>query len=177
MPVQRRDSWQDLSPRAVLSYKFTPDVMGYASVTRGYKAGGYNSVQIGSRFAPEKVINYEAGIKTVFPEQNLLLNGSVYAYRYDNRQALTLDPNSAGSGVPRYLVSSTDQQARGLEVEAQWQPVEAFRAHFNGTYIDATYRHATAARAPTSAANRRASPNTPSPAGCPTPGRALPAGR
>ena len=145
VPVQRRDSWQDLSPRAVLSYKFTPDVMGYASVTRGYKAGGYNSVQIGSRFAPEKVINYEAGIKTVFPEQNLLLNGSVYAYRYDNRQALTLDPNSAGSGVPRYLVSSTDQQARGLEVEAQWQPVEAFRAHFNGTYIDATYRHATAA--------------------------------
>lgn len=143
--VQRHDRWTDLSPRVVLSYKFTPDVMGYASVTKGYKAGGYNSVQIGSRFAPEKVINYETGIKTVFPEQNLLLNGSVYYYRYDNRQSLTLDPNSAGSGVPRYLVDSTDQEAKGLELEAQWQPVDAFRAHFNGSYIDATYRHAVAA--------------------------------
>jgi iron complex outermembrane receptor protein len=47
--------------------------------------------------------------------------------------------------VPRYLVNSTDQEAKGLELEAQWQPVDAFRAHFNGSYIDATYRHATAA--------------------------------
>ncbi|KRF02004.1 TonB-dependent receptor [Frateuria sp. Soil773] len=143
--AKRSDRWSNLSPRVVLDYKFTPDVMGYASVTKGYKAGGYNSVQIGSRFAPEKVINYEAGLKTVFPDQHLLLNGSAYYYRYDNKQSLTLDPNSAGSGVPRYLVSSTDQQAKGLELEAQWQPVDAFRLSFTGAWIDATYRHAVAA--------------------------------
>ncbi len=128
----------------MLDYKFTPDVMGYASVTKGYKAGGYNSVQVGSRFAPEKVINYEAGLKTTFPEQNLLLNGSVYYYRYDNKQSLSLDPNSAGSGVPRYLVNSTDQEAKGLELEALWQPVEDLRLNFTGAYIDATYRKAVA---------------------------------
>ena len=143
--VRRGDSWTDFSPRAVLDYRFTPDVMGYVSVARGYKAGGYNSVQIGSRFAPEKVVNVEAGLKTVFPEQHLLLNGSVYAYRYDNKQSLTLDPNSAGSGVPRYLVNSTDQKAKGVELEAQWQPVDAFRWNANAAWIDATYRDATAA--------------------------------
>lgn len=128
----------------MVDYKFTPDIMGYASVTKGYKAGGYNSVQVGSRFAPEKVINYEAGLKTTLPEYNLLLNGSVYYYRYDNKQSLTLDPNSAGSGVPRYLVNSTNQEAKGLELEAQWQPVTDLRLNFTGAYIDATYRKAVA---------------------------------
>ncbi|WP_266171009.1 TonB-dependent receptor [Dyella subtropica] len=144
VPVKFKNTWNNLSPRVVVDYKFTPDVMGYASVTKGYKAGGFNSVQVGSRFAPEKVINYEAGVKSVFPEQNLLLNTSVYYYRYDNKQSLTLDPNSAGSGVPRYLVNSTNQEAKGLELEAQWQPVTDLRFNFTGAYIDATYRKAVA---------------------------------
>ncbi|HEV7779061.1 MAG TPA: TonB-dependent receptor [Luteibacter sp.] len=140
VPVQFKNSWNDTSPRAVLDYKFTPDSMGYVSVTKGYKAGGYNSVQVGSRFEPEKVWNYEAGIKNVFPEQNLLLNASVYYYRYNNKQSLTLDPNTAGSGVPRYLVNSSNQDAKGLELEAQWQPVTDMRLYFTGAYIDSTYR-------------------------------------
>ncbi|CAM5254701.1 hypothetical protein RLIN73S_02681 [Rhodanobacter lindaniclasticus] len=49
--VQSRNTWNDLSPRVVVDYTFTPDVMVYGSVTKGYKAGGYNSVQIGSHFA------------------------------------------------------------------------------------------------------------------------------
>ncbi|MFC5742563.1 TonB-dependent receptor [Dyella tabacisoli] len=141
-PVQYKNTWNNLSPRVVVDYKFTPDVMGYASVTKGYKAGGFNSVQVGSRFAPEKVINYEAGVKTLFPEQNLLLNASVYYYRYDNKQSLVLDPNSAGSGVPRYLVNSANQEAKGLEFEALWQPVDALKLNLVGSYIDATYRKA-----------------------------------
>ena len=100
----------------MLDYKFTPDTMGYVSVTKGYKAGGYNSVQIGSHFAPEKVWNYEAGIKTVFPDQNLLLDASTYYYRYNNRQSLTLDPNSAAvqdlksAAVPLIMSFDDDQK-------------------------------------------------------------------
>ncbi|MHA6204985.1 TonB-dependent receptor [Dyella soli] len=140
IPVKANNTWNNLSPRVVVDYKFTPDVMGYASVTKGYKAGGYDSVEVGSRFAPEKVINFEAGVKTVFPEHNLLLNATTYYYRYDNRQSLTLDPNTAGSGVPQYIVNSSDQEAKGLELEAQWQPVDSFRLGFTGAYIDSTYR-------------------------------------
>lgn len=138
--VTDSNTWNNLSPRVVGSYKFTPDVMGYVSVTKGYKAGGYNSVQVGSKFAPEKVINYEAGIKTLFPEHNLLLNASTYYYRYDNKQSLSLDPNYSGSGVPIYIVNSTDQEAKGLELEAQWAPIDSLRLGLMGAYIDSTYR-------------------------------------
>ncbi|MBV8156491.1 MAG: TonB-dependent receptor, partial [Dyella sp.] len=142
--VTDSNTWNNLSPRVVGSYKFTPDMMGYVSVTKGYKAGGYNSVQVGSKFAPEKVINYEAGIKTMFPEQNLLLNASVYYYRYDNMQSLALDPNSPATGLPIYVVNSSNQEAKGLELEAQWQPINDFRINFMGAYINAKYRKATA---------------------------------
>jgi len=142
--IKASNTWNNVSPRVVASYKFTPDVMGYVSVTKGYKAGGYNSVQVGSEFAPEKVINYEAGIKTLFPEHNLLLNASTYYYRYDNKQSLQLDPNYSGSGVPIYIVNSTDQEAKGLELEVQWQPIDSLRFNFMGAYIDSTYRKGTA---------------------------------
>ena len=143
-PVYASNTWNNWSPRVVASYKFTPDVMGYVSVTRGYKAGGYNSVQPGSTFQPEKVTNYEGGIKSLFPDQNLLLNGSVYYYRYDNMQSLALDPNSPATGLPIYVVNSSNQEAKGLEVEAQWAPIADFRINFMGAYIDSKYRNATA---------------------------------
>lgn len=137
--VQANNTWHDFSPRAVLSYKFTPDVMAYMSVTKGYKAGGYNSLQVGSLYAPEKVWNYEGGIKAVVPEYNLMLNASVYLYRYSNLQSSVLNPNSSGSGVPFYTVMTSDQHAHGLELEAQWQPVDALRLNFTSAYIDSTY--------------------------------------
>ncbi len=139
IPVQTSNIWHDVSPRVVLDYKFTPDVMAYASVTKGYKAGGYNSLQVGSLYSPEKVWNYEAGLKTVLPDYNLLFNASVYHYLYYNLQSSVLDPNTSGSGVPFYIVSTSDQEATGVELEAQWQPVEALRLNFTGAYIDATY--------------------------------------
>jgi iron complex outermembrane recepter protein len=137
--VQTQNSWHDFSPRAVLSYKMTPNVMTYMSITKGYKAGGYNSLQVGSLYAPEKVWNYEGGIKMVVPDYNLLFNASAYYYRYSNLQSSVLNPNSSGSGVPFYTVMTSDQHAHGLEAEAQWQPVDALRMNFTSAYIDSTY--------------------------------------
>ena len=137
--VQAHNSWHDFSPRAVLSYKFTPNLMTYLSVTKGYKAGGYNSLQVGSLYAPEKVWNYETGLKLVVPEYNLLFNASAYYYRYSNLQSSVLSPNSTGSGVPFYTVMTSDQHAHGLETEVQWQPADALRLNFTSAYIDSTY--------------------------------------
>jgi iron complex outermembrane receptor protein len=136
-------AWHDFSPRLVLSYKLTPNLMTYLSATKGYKAGGYNSLQVGSLYAPEKVWNYEGGIKALVPRYNLLLNASLYYYRYSNLQSSVLDPNFSGSGVPFYTVMTSDQHAHGVDLEAQWQPTDALRLNFTSAYIDASYIHGT----------------------------------
>jgi len=140
--VQKKNRWSDFSPRVVLDYRFSPEVMGYASLAKGYKAGGYNGTEPNSQFTPEHVWNLEAGIKTVFPQQHLLLNASVYHYRYDDRQNLTVVPSTSGLGVPQYQVSNTNQKASGLELEVQWLPLDNLQLAFNGSWIDAKYSDA-----------------------------------
>ena len=136
--VKAHDTWNDLSPRFVVDYRMTDDVMLWGSVAKGYKAGGYNSVEIGSVFDPENVWNVETGVKSVFPELNLLLNGSVYYYLYKDKQAISLDTTVEG-GVPQYLVDTSDEQAWGVDLQAQWQPIDGLTFNAVVAFIDATY--------------------------------------
>ncbi len=50
-----------------------PDLMVFGSLAKGYKAGGYNSTEVGSEFENEDVWNFETGIKSVFPEAGVTL--------------------------------------------------------------------------------------------------------
>jgi len=139
-PLVVSNTWNDTSPRAVLDYKLTPDVMIYASAARGYQAGGYNFELPGSHYDPETVWNYEGGIKSYFPDQRLLLNASVYYYKYSNLQSLNLVSNGNGA-LPAYEVTVSDQEAKGLELEAHWQATDALRLTLANAYIDSTYKN------------------------------------
>lgn len=138
--VRDNDSWSDLSPRFVFDFHPTPDTMLFASLAKGYKAGGYNSLDIGAKFDNEDVWNLEAGIKQAVPDSKLQWNASVYHYVYSDRQAIRLDPNDDGSGVPRYLVDTSDEKAWGVDAGLQWQPSKAFSLDANIAYINATYK-------------------------------------
>ena len=138
--VKLDDSWDDISPRFVVDYKVTPDVMVFGSLAKGYKAGGYNSVEVGSQFDNEDVWNLEGGVKSLFADLGLVLNASAFYYVYDNKQAISLVTGVNGSGIPQYVVDSSDEEAFGLEVEARWQPIDALTFTANLALIDATYK-------------------------------------
>jgi iron complex outermembrane receptor protein len=137
-PLVVSNKWTDTSPRAVLDYKFTPHVMAYVSATRGYQAGGYNFDEPGSLYKPETVWSYEAGIKSVIPDYHLLVNGSVYHYKYSNLQNLNL-VSDAANGLPLYEVTISDQQATGMELETHWQALDGLRFDLSAAYIDQSY--------------------------------------
>lgn len=130
-------SWDDLSPRFVVDYHFSDDLMGFASLAKGYKAGGYNALQIGSEFDNEDVWNFEAGIKHALPEHRLQYNLSAYYYVYDNRQAVRLDSTTT---IPRFVVDTSDLEAWGLDFDARWQPTDALTLDLNAAFIDSTYK-------------------------------------
>ncbi len=138
--VKLDDSWDDISPRFVVDYKVTPDVMVFGSLAKGYKAGGYNSVEVGSQFDNEDVWNLEGGVKSLFADLGLVLNASAFYYVYDNKQAISLVTGVNGSGIPQYVVDSSDEEAFGLEAEARWQPIDALTFTANLALIDATYK-------------------------------------
>jgi iron complex outermembrane receptor protein len=110
--------------------------MGYASLAKGYKAGGFNALQIDSAFDNEDVWNFETGFKHALPDYRLQYNVSAYYYTYDNRQAIRLDTTTS---IPRYVVDTSDLEAWGVDFDARWQATRGLSLDFNAAYIDSTY--------------------------------------
>lgn len=92
---------------AVLSYKPTPQLLTYASYSKGYKAGGFNLDQsdlggptgplsprsnadvTGLQFEPEKVQAYEVGAK--FTRRNFNLNVAIFREEFKSFQLNTFN--------------------------------------------------------------------------------------
>ncbi len=136
------DTFNDFSPRVVFDYKTSDNTLLYASYTQGYKAGGYNSVEIASRFTNEDVDSFEAGLKTFIPELSWRLSGSVFHYQYNNKQSVSLvsAADLPGSDIPQYLVSTSDEQAVGLDLESIWDLTDGISIMGNLQFIDQTYK-------------------------------------
>ncbi|HXA46865.1 MAG TPA: TonB-dependent receptor [Burkholderiaceae bacterium] len=147
-PVSRSKTWSDFSPRLVLDHKYDSDTMVFASLAQGYQAGGFNvftppnpasanpSAQDPS-FKPEKMTNLELGTKLSFPSLRASLNASLFAYRFNNLQNITLQ-GTPGS-IPTYNITTSDQKATGLDMDGRIR-VSNHIALFGGfEYIDASY--------------------------------------
>ncbi len=138
--VKLDDSWDDVSPRFVVDYAVTDDVMVFGSLAKGYKAGGYNSVEVGSQFDNEDVWNLEGGVKSLFADLGLIVNASMFYYEYLDKQAISLVTGVNGSGIPQYVVDTSDEEAYGLDADVRWQPLDALTFTANLAWIDATYK-------------------------------------
>jgi len=131
------DSWEDVSPRLVANWTPSDDLLVFASYSQGYKAGGYNSVEVGSRFDNEEVDNYEAGVK--FTGETVRLSASAFHYLYQDKQAVRLVANVGGSGVPQYVVETSDETGTGLDLQIDWSPIADLTLFAAAQYIDVTF--------------------------------------
>lgn len=139
--VSLSKSWNDISPRLVLDHKLTTDSMVYASVTRGYQAGGFNAVSTNraiATFEPETVTSYELGAKHSLPEAGVFLAASLFHYDFRNLQAITLDHSTV---IPVFKISTSNQKATGLDFEGSWRASPALRLFGSAELIDHTYGH------------------------------------
>jgi iron complex outermembrane receptor protein len=132
------DSWSDLSPRFVADYQVDDDSMVFFSYAKGYKAGGFNSVEVASRYENEDVQNFEIGLKRDFGS-TARFNISAFQYTYDGKQSIRL-ATPAGSTVPQYLVETSDDEAWGLDMQLDLEPAEGLSLFAAAQYIDATYK-------------------------------------
>lgn len=146
-PVTRQKDWSDWSPRLVLDHKLDRDTLLFTSLSRGYQAGGFNvftppNPASASRtgqdpsFEPEKMTNFEAGVKLALPRIGATVNASLFAYRFKNLQDVQL--YSVGT-IPTYNVISSDQKAHGLDVDGRLRVSPRVTLFGGFEYIDQTY--------------------------------------
>lgn len=105
--------------RVALDHHFSPDVMGYISYNRGFKAGGYNGqFPTDAPFNPEKIDAYEAGLKADLFDRTLRLNGAAFLYNYKNIQVSRF----IGSQTSFYNGAAARTYGFDLDFEARVTP-------------------------------------------------------
>ena len=134
LPSQASAGFKNFSPRAVLDYQITPAIFSYASLSRGYKAGGFNAYAVGSSppFGPEKNTAYEIGLKSDLFDRRARVNVSVFDYEYRDLQIRQGVPSGGVS-----IVNVPKARSSGAEVEGSWLPIPSLTLNANVAYADA----------------------------------------
>ena len=142
--VSAEDDWAEFTPSANVRFRFTSDVMGYATVSRGFKSGGFNDAlgdANGISFDPETLWNYEAGLKTTL--FNGLMQANVTAFYMDWSDIQVAGDNPATPVYDPIIVNAGAAHSQGLELEILAQPTENLTLGFNAALLEAEFDEGT----------------------------------
>jgi iron complex outermembrane receptor protein len=128
--------------RVALDHNFTPNVMAYASVSRGFNAGLFNQISVaGFRtpaqnppVSPEFLTAWELGTKAGLLGKRLRINLSGFLYNYSDLQQQIYD---AGAVV---TINAAKARIKGLDLEITARPVRSLTLSVAGTLLDAEYK-------------------------------------
>ena len=127
--------------RVGIDYQIADENLLYASVSTGFRSGGFNSGQgpaaLQPTFAPENVTAFEIGSKNRFADNTIQINLSAFYNKYKGLQEQRQVPQ--GGTTLSIIENSGKARSYGVELEALWQPTDAFT--FGGTfsYLNAKY--------------------------------------
>lgn len=135
-----RKRWSEFTPRAVLTWSPLADAKVYASVTKGYTSGGFNTdaavlAAFSKPFDPETVTNYELGLKSLFLNKRLRTNIAVFREKYRDKQELYFDTNTRILTI----VNASKATMRGAEFELSYSPLPGLNLSGALGLLDATY--------------------------------------
>ncbi|WP_328517071.1 TonB-dependent receptor [Novosphingobium mangrovi (ex Huang et al. 2023)] len=131
------------TPMASLSYRWSPEVLTYASYSKGFKGGGFTQrvfppFAFIPSFKPETSETFEFGIKTDLFNRRLRLNSAVFLNNYDNLQITVNDPTL---GFAPIIQNAAKARIKGFELELLAEPVYGLRIEGGLGYLDAAYRN------------------------------------
>jgi outer membrane receptor protein involved in Fe transport len=117
---------------------FAPDSLVYATVSTGFKGGGFNPAtaarfggtagEIPRSFDPEEITAYEAGYKG-FLFDRLVLNLAGFYYDYEGMQISKIVNRTAKN-------ENVDTKLWGVELETVFQPFEGLQVELNVAWLD-----------------------------------------
>jgi iron complex outermembrane receptor protein len=117
------EDYNEFTPRAILEYQAADNVMVFGSVSKGFQAGGFQTLCFGNQacneltYGPQKVWSWETGIKSDFFENSVRINASAFYAQYDDIQQTVV----AGGAFP--TLNAGDADVTGVEIEAYWTPI------------------------------------------------------
>jgi iron complex outermembrane receptor protein len=146
-----KKKWSEPSWRFTGSYMLTDAWFSYLTVSRGYKAGGYND-QTGTSglmvseltrpVDPEFATNYELGFKYTSPDNRIRFNPTVFFTKYEDAQRAVniLTEKDGATFQETVFYNAAEVESKGIELEFQMLVTDAFRIRAQAAYLDAKYK-------------------------------------
>lgn len=110
------------TPKITLRFEPADNINLYATYSRGFKSGGFTLGAVSPAFLPQKLTDYEAGLKADWLDGALRTNLSVFYYDYSNLQVQVV---TTKDGAPIVEVQSAGKaKLYGLEASIIAVPVD-----------------------------------------------------
>lgn len=130
----------NVSWRVGVDFKPSNDLLLYANVARGYKAGSFPflsgaSFDQNAAVTQESLLSYEAGFKASVLDRRINVNGAAFWYKYDDKQLRAKVPDPVFN-LLEALVNVPKSELKGVELEVSGRPVKGLTLGAAGSYID-----------------------------------------
>ncbi len=124
-------SWSAWTPRVGVELSPVEDVLLYATVSRGFKSGGFSNnanpaLAAATPFDPEKVWSYELGTKSSLFDGKVVLNAALFQAKTTDLQVRITEVGA------NFIRNAGSSRARGIEAEVFVYPTEDLG--FGATY-------------------------------------------
>ena len=118
--------------RVAYDRALAPGIVGYGSISRGYKAGGFNidgTLPADLReYEPEVLWNFEAGIKARAADGRLSFRGSVFRMQRDDVQidsSIVIFQEDGSTEFIDFVGNAAEGTNSGAEVDVEFTPTDA----------------------------------------------------
>lgn len=149
--------------RAILRYRWAPDVITYASVARGFVSAGFPAISVNNASGkPDDIFpastswTYEAGFKSTLLDGRLMLNGSAFFNDVRNGHLAAFLPSQGA-----FTMAAVDYESYGAEIEVVAHPAAGFDLSGGLGYTQARLKNVAPGH-PTGAKSGNDVPNVPS---------------
>ena len=121
------------TPRLGIEYKITRDILAYFTYAKGFKSGGFSLNAFNPPLQPEKLTDYEGGVKAEWFGGKLRTNVAAFYYDYTNLQVQKI------LGAVALPVNAAAATVKGVEIELATRPAEGLELSGNVSLLDAKF--------------------------------------
>jgi len=133
-------TWNSATPKVGLQYQWTPELMQYGTISRGFQGGGFDDRATkpsgaGIPVSPETVTSYELGIKSETADHRARFNADAFYNQFNQLQANVFDPSTSLT----VRKNAGEAHTEGFEVETAVVPFSGLTWGNNLSYLFAVY--------------------------------------
>ena len=122
------------TPKVNLAYQLGSNALLYATWAKGYKSGGFDLGGVSPAYRPEKLSDFEGGLKADWFDHRLRTNLSAFYYDYRDIQI------SVVRSTIIVIENAAKAKLYGVEAEITALPYDGLELSFNAGFLHSAYQ-------------------------------------